>query len=153
MCHQTHGDCTFCVEGGRKGCGSHVPRQPAGEGPTVSAALLHVIPVPTRKFSHMNVDLVGHLLASSVGHVYLLSIIKRSTRWVKAVPLRNIEASKCIDWVAQPQPQLTEVHSSHLPCGLVPARAWALSMCSPLITTLRATLSAYTGRSRMPYVQ
>jgi hypothetical protein len=53
--------------------------------------------VPTRKFSYMHVDLVGHMLASSDGHVYLLSIINRSTRWVKAVPLRNMEASKCID--------------------------------------------------------
>jgi len=38
--------------------------------------------------------------------VYLLTIIDRSTRWVEAVPLRNMEASTCTDafianWVAR----------------------------------------------------
>jgi transposase InsO family protein len=38
--------------------------------------------------------------------VYLLTIIDRSTRWFEAVPLRNMEASMCVDafissWVAR----------------------------------------------------
>jgi hypothetical protein len=37
--------------------------------------------------------------------MYLLTAIDRSTRWVKAVPMRNMEASRCTDafianWVA-----------------------------------------------------
>ncbi len=64
------------------------------------------LPVPARKFSHVHVDLVGPLPASSDGHVYLLTIIDRSTRWFEAVPLRNMEASTCEDafianWVAR----------------------------------------------------
>jgi len=50
-----------------------------------------------RKFSHVHVDLVGPLPASSDGHVYLLTIIVRSTRWFETVPLRNMEASTCAD--------------------------------------------------------
>jgi len=45
------------------------------------ASPLHAIPVPARKFSHVLMDLVGPLPASSDSHVYLLTIIDRSTRW------------------------------------------------------------------------
>ncbi len=67
---------------------------------------MQAIPVSARKFSHVHVDLVGPLPASSDGHVYLLTIIDRSTRWFEAVPLRNMEASTCVDafianWVAR----------------------------------------------------
>jgi transposase InsO family protein len=63
-------------------------------------------PLPARKFSHVHVDLVGPLPASSEGHVYLLTIIDRSTRWFEAIPLKNMEASTCVDafiysWVAR----------------------------------------------------
>ncbi|MFN9940087.1 MAG: DDE-type integrase/transposase/recombinase, partial [bacterium] len=49
---------------------------------------------------------MGPLPASSKGHVYLLTIIDRSTRWFEAVPLKNMEASTCVDafissWVAR----------------------------------------------------
>jgi hypothetical protein len=68
-------------------------------------ALMHAISVPARKFSQVHMDLVGLLPASSDGHVYLMTIIDRSTRWLKAVPLCNMEASMCTDayianWVA-----------------------------------------------------
>ena len=54
----------------------------------------------------MHVDLVGPLPASAEGHVYLLTVVDRSTRWVEAIPLRNMEASTCKDsfisgWVAR----------------------------------------------------
>jgi transposase InsO family protein len=75
-------DCQQCQRG-------KVHKQPA--------APLQAIPVPARKFSHVHVDLVGPLPASSDGHVYLLTIINRSTRWFEAVPLRNMEASTCED--------------------------------------------------------
>jgi transposase InsO family protein len=61
------------------------------------AAPLHPIPVPARKFSHVHVDLVGPLPASFNGHVYLMTIIDRLSRWFEAVPLRNMEASMCTD--------------------------------------------------------
>jgi transposase InsO family protein len=69
-------------------------------------ATLKAIPMPARKFSHVHVDLVGSLPASSDGHVYLLTIIDRSTRWFEAVSLHNMEASTCVDsfianWVAR----------------------------------------------------
>ena len=70
------------------------------------AAPLHQIPVPARRFSHVQVDLVGPLPASAEGHVYLLTAVDRSTRWVEAIPLQNMEATTCVDnfisgWVAR----------------------------------------------------
>jgi hypothetical protein len=61
---------------------------------------------PVQAIPHMHVDLVGSLPASSDGHVYLRTIIDRSTRWFEAVPLRNMEAGTCVDafianWVAR----------------------------------------------------
>lgn len=84
-------DCQQCQRG-------KVHKQPA--------APLHHIPIPTRRFSHVHVDLVGPLPPSAEGHAYLLTIIDRSTRWVEAIPLRNMEASMCMDafiagWVAR----------------------------------------------------
>jgi transposase InsO family protein len=84
-------DCQQCERG-------KVHKQPA--------APLQAIPVPARKFSHLHMDLVGPLPASSDDHMYLLTIIDRSTRWFGAVPLRNMEASTCVDafianWVAR----------------------------------------------------
>jgi hypothetical protein len=84
-------DCQQCQ------CGN-VHKQP--EAP------LHVIFVPSRRFSHEHVDLVGALPASLEGNVYLLTAVDRSTRWVEAVPLRKMEASPCTNvfiphWVAR----------------------------------------------------
>jgi hypothetical protein len=83
-------DCQQCQSG-------KVHKQPA--------APLHAIPVPACRFSHVHVALVGLLPTSSEGHVYLLTNIDRSTGWVEAVPLRNMEANTCTDffianWVA-----------------------------------------------------
>ena len=84
-------DCQQCQRG-------KVHKQPA--------APLHPIAVPARRFSHVHADLVGPLPASAEGHVYLLTVVDRSTRWVEAIPLRNMEASTCVDnfisgWVAR----------------------------------------------------
>ncbi len=41
----------------------------------------------------MHEDLVGPLPALPEGHVYLLTCIDMSTRWVEVLPLKNIEAA------------------------------------------------------------
>ncbi len=72
--------------------------QQCQRGRFTSSQQLPSRPFPCRHASsHVHVDLVGPLPASSDGHVYLLTIIDRSTRWFEAVPLRNMEASTCVD--------------------------------------------------------
>ena len=75
-------DCQHC-------CRGKVTGQPA--------APIQPIPVPTQRFSHIHVDLVGPLPVAEDGSTYLFTIIDRSTRWLEAVPLRNMEASTCAD--------------------------------------------------------
>jgi transposase InsO family protein len=70
---------------------------PAGKVHKQPAAPLHAIPITACKFSLVHVNLVGPLPASSDGHVYLLTIMDRSTRWEVAIPLRNMDASTCTD--------------------------------------------------------
>ena len=53
------------------------------------------IPVPTRRFSHIHVDIVGPL-PSSQGHSYLFTMIDRTTRWPEVVPLSSISAESCV---------------------------------------------------------
>ena len=48
-----------------------------------------------RRFSHMHVDLVGQLPASAEGFLYIFTIIDRTTRWLEAVPLKDMSASSC----------------------------------------------------------
>ena len=64
------------------------------------------IPVPTQRFSHIHVDQVGPLQASSDGHTHIMTIIDHSTRWVEAVPLSSTTATACADalgagWISQ----------------------------------------------------
>jgi hypothetical protein len=113
------------------------------------AALLHAI--PARRFSHVHVDVVGPLTASSEGHVHLLTVIDRSIRWVEAVPLRNMEASLCMDafitnWVAcfgMPATVTTDWGSQFtytMWTSTCMRLGRASSMCLPLPSTLRATV-------------
>ena len=52
------------------------------------------IPVPSRRFSHVHVDLVGPLPASE-GFTHLFTVIDRTTRWAEAIPLSTTSAPAC----------------------------------------------------------
>ena len=63
------------------------------------------IPVPSRRFSHFHLDLVGPL-PSSHGFPYLLTMIDRTTSWPKVALLSLITAESCVraflfTWVAR----------------------------------------------------
>jgi transposase InsO family protein len=69
-------------------------------------ASVQPIPIPTRRFSHVHVDLVGPLPASEDGYLYILTMVDRTTRWLEAVALKNMSASLCVEtflstWVAR----------------------------------------------------
>ena len=51
--------------------------------------------VPSRRFSHVHIDIVGPL-PSSQGYSYLLTMIDRTTRWSEAVPLSSISTKSCV---------------------------------------------------------
>ena len=63
------------------------------------------IPVPSRSFGHVYVDLVG-LLPASDGFTYLFTVIDRTTRWAEAIPLQSTSAAVCVHalfcgWIAR----------------------------------------------------
>ena len=54
------------------------------------------IPIPSRRFSHIHVDLVGPL-PSSNGYTHLFTVIERSTRWAEAIPLSATSTTDCVN--------------------------------------------------------
>ena len=69
-------------------------------------ATVQPIPVPTQRFSHVHVDLVGPLPTSAEGLKYLFTMVDRSSRWLEAIPLAGMDAATCADafiaaWVAR----------------------------------------------------
>jgi transposase InsO family protein len=75
-------DCQACQR-------SKTTRQPA--------AAVQPIPVPSRRFSHVHVDLVGPLPTSAEGWSYIMTMMDRSTRWLEATPVRDMAAATCAD--------------------------------------------------------
>jgi len=70
------------------------------------AAAVQPIPVPRQRFLHVHVDLVGPLSTARGGERYLFTMVDRTSRWLEAVPLRDMEAATCADafiatWVAR----------------------------------------------------
>ena len=55
------------------------------------------IPVPSARFSHVHVDLVGPLPASKGGHTHLFTMVDRATKWPEAVPLKSTTAEAVLD--------------------------------------------------------
>jgi transposase InsO family protein len=82
--------------------------QPCARGKVTKqpAADVQPIPVPSQRFAHVHVDLVGPLPVSGEGFRYLFTMIDRSSRWLEAVPLPSMDAEACVDalvagWVAR----------------------------------------------------
>lgn len=55
-----------------------------------------MIEIPTDRFQHIHIDLVGPLNQSN-GYSYLLTIIDRFSRWPDAIPLRNINTDTIVN--------------------------------------------------------
>ena len=81
----------------------HCARAKVTKQPT---AAVQPIPVPRHRFTHVHVDLVGPLSTKPDGYRYLFTMVDRTTRWLEAIPLRDIDAATCADaftaaWVAR----------------------------------------------------
>ena len=73
---------------------------------TLPTAPVQPIHVPSHRFTHVHVDLVGPLPVSSDGHSHVMTIIDRSTRRVEVLPLSSTTATACADafvagWIAR----------------------------------------------------
>ncbi len=53
------------------------------------------IAVPRQHFSHVHIDIVGPSPVTASSHLYLLTMVDRTTRWLEATPLASIEAASC----------------------------------------------------------
>jgi transposase InsO family protein len=70
------------------------------------AAAVQPIQVPTVRFSHVHLDLVGPLPATRECYTHLLTTVDRSTRWSEALPVKATAATDCAkvfiaDWVSR----------------------------------------------------
>ena len=58
-------------------------------------APMDTIPMPTRRFSHIHVDMVGPLPPSNQMR-YLFTVTDRSTRWLEATPMSDATTETCV---------------------------------------------------------
>jgi Integrase zinc binding domain len=63
------------------------------------------IPVPSTRFLHVHLDIVGPFPKTPDGHTHLITMIDRTTRWPEVSLLQSITAVECADafvatWVA-----------------------------------------------------
>ena len=83
-------DCQFCQR-------AKVTKQPR--------AAVQAIPIPTRRFSHIHIRLVGPPPRSPEGATHILTMVDRSSRWLESIPLTStdtatIAAAFVSGWVA-----------------------------------------------------
>ena len=62
-------------------------------------------PVPSSRFQHLHVDIVGPLPPSR-GYIYLFTIVDRFTRWPEAIPMADCTTEICAQaflsgWIAR----------------------------------------------------
>jgi hypothetical protein len=65
----------------------------------IQVPLQHIL-VPTRRFSHIHVDLVGPLPATK-GYTYLFTVMDRTSRWPEAIPIAAISTVNCANALFQ----------------------------------------------------
>ncbi len=64
------------------------------------------IEIPSRRFSHIHVDLVGPLPTSKDEQMHLFTMVDSSTRWVEAIPVSSTSSRACAEalfsgWIAR----------------------------------------------------
>jgi transposase InsO family protein len=84
-------ECQFCQR-------AKITKQPA--------SAVQPIAVPTQRFSHIHIDIVGPLPTSPDGFSHLLTAVDRSTRWAEALPLKATTVAACAEafiagWIAR----------------------------------------------------
>jgi Integrase core domain/Integrase zinc binding domain len=69
-------------------CCAKVTRQPAADPVAIT--------IPTTRFSHIHVDLVGLLPVAADGSSFILTAVDRTTRWAEAYPLQRTTTDNCL---------------------------------------------------------
>lgn len=89
----------------RDWCAECVPCHRA-KAPKMPNPGVEQIPIPSARFSHVHLDLVGPLPPAPDGRRFFLTMLDRSTRWAEVVPLADTSADTVLsaflaEWVAR----------------------------------------------------